>query len=173
MMTIISGTDRPESNSYKVVQNYVKVALSQGVEACELDLEDLPYEVFAKSTYGNPTNSFSQILEKRIIPASHIIFVVPEYNGSFPGILKLFIDTTDPAIWKGKKAALVGLATGRSGNQRGLDHLTMVLHYLQTEVYSFKTFFSSIHLHLDANGLIVNKEYKGLIENQIKGFLKF
>lgn len=173
MMTIISGTDRPESNSYKVAQNYAKEALNQGVEVCELDLEDLPFDFFAKSTYGNPNNSFSQVLEKKIIPASHIVFVVPEYNGSFPGILKLFIDTTDPRIWKGKKAALVGLATGRSGNIRGLDHLTMVLHYLQTEVYSFKTFFSSIHLHLDEQGAIVNKEYKGLIKTQIEGFLKF
>lgn len=173
MMTIISGTDRPESNSYKVAQNYAVEALNQGVEVCELDLENLPSDFFSKSTYGNPINSFSQILENKIVPASHIVFVVPEYNGSFPGILKLFIDTTDPAIWKGKKAALVGLGTGRSGNQRGLDHLTMVLHYLQTEVYSFKTLFSSIHLHLDEEGTIVNNEYKGLIKAQIEGFLKF
>lgn len=173
MMTIICGTDRPESNSYKVAQNYLDEALKQGVEACEFDLFDLPGDFFPGSSYGSPSESFTHILEKKLIPATHIVFVVPEYNGSFPGILKWFIDTIDPRIWKGKKAALAGLATGRSGNQRGLDHLTMVLHYLQMEVFSVKTLFSSIHLHLNAAGKVVNTEYHDQIVNQVDRFLKF
>ncbi|MBK6784946.1 MAG: NAD(P)H-dependent oxidoreductase [Saprospiraceae bacterium] len=29
---------------------------------------------------------------KHLIPSSHWIIIAPEYNGSFPGILKLFLD---------------------------------------------------------------------------------
>ena len=173
MMTIISGTNRPESNTFKVLEFCAKAATDQGIEVNVLDLQELPPSFLSEGIYGDPSDSFSQILEKKIVPASHIIFIAPEYNGSFPGILKLFLDTAPPGIWKGKKAALIGVATGRSGNQRGLDHLTSVLHYLQMEVYSQKPLLSSIHLHLNEEGNVSNQEYKMLIDNQIKGFKNF
>lgn len=173
MMTIISGTNRPESNTFKVVEFCIKAAADQGVEVGVLDLQELPPTFLSEGIYGTPSDSFSQILEKKIAPASHIIFIAPEYNGSYPGILKLFLDTTPPNLWIGKKAALIGVATGRSGNQRGLDHLTAVLHYLQMEVYSQKPLLSSIHMHLNDDGNVVNAEYKNLIFNQIKGFKNF
>ncbi|NEN25486.1 NAD(P)H-dependent oxidoreductase [Cryomorpha ignava] len=173
MMTIISGTNRPESNTYKVLEYCAKTATDQGIEVGVLDLQELPSSFLSEGIYGNPSDSFSQILEKKIAPASHIIFIAPEYNGSFPGILKLFLDTAPPNLWKGKKAALIGVATGRSGNQRGLDHLTAVLHYLQMEVYSQKPLLSSIHLHLNEEGRVSNQEYKILIDNQISGFKNF
>lgn len=173
MMTIISGTNRPESNTFKVLEYCAKYAADQGIEVDVLDLQELPPSILFEGKYGEPSDSFSQILEKKIAPASHIIFIAPEYNGSFPGVLKLFLDTAPPRIWRGKKAALIGVATGRSGNQRGLDHLTAVLHYLQMEVYSQKPLLSSIHMHLNEEGNVSNKEYKLLIDNQIDGFREF
>ena len=172
-MTIICGTNRPESNTSKVLEYCVKTAENQGFDVDVLDLQKLPSTFLSEGIYGDPSDSFSQILEKKIVPASHIMFVVPEYNGSYPGILKLFLDTTLPKLWAGKKAALIGLATGRSGNQRGLDHLTAVLHYLKMEVYSQKPLLSSIHQHLNEEGNMSNREYQGLIESQIKGFKAF
>jgi len=172
-MTIISGTNRPESNTYKVLEYCVKAAANQGIEARALDLQELPPTFLSEGIYGTPSDSFSQILEEKIVPASHIIFIAPEYNGSFPGILKLFLDTAPPNLWRGKKAALIGVATGRSGNQRGLDHLTAVLHYLQMEVYSQKPLLSSIHMYLNEEGNVSNKEYQILIDNQISGFKNF
>lgn len=101
------------------------------------------------------------------------VFVIPEYNGSYPGIAKLFLDTINPAIWEGKKAALVGVATGRAGNLRGMDHLTAVLNYLKMEVYSQKIPLSSVHQHLNESGTIALTEYSELLKKQIEGFLKF
>ena len=173
MMTIISGTNRPESNTYKVLEYCVKAAANQGIDVRVLDLQELPPTFLSEGIYGTPSDSFSQILEEKIVPASHIIFIAPEYNGSFPGILKLFLDTAPPNLWRGKKAALIGVATGRSGNQRGLDHLTAVLHYLQMEVYSQKPLLSSIHMYLNEEGNVSNKEYQILIDNQISGFKNF
>ena len=173
MMTIICGTNRAESNTFRVLEYCVKTAADQGIEATVLNLEDIPENLFFEGRYGSPVESFTQILEKKIVPASHILFVVPEYNGSYPGILKLFIDIAPPSIWRGKKAALLGVATGRSGNQRGLDHLMTVLHYLNMEVYSQKPLLSSIHQHMNEEGDMSNKEYQAQIENQISGFRKF
>ncbi len=173
MMTIICGTNRSGSNSSKIAEYCKNYALSQDVEVEILDLEKISAATFLDGSYGNHSDSFSQILENKIEPAAHLLFIVPEYNGSYPGILKLFLDTAPPSIWNGKKTALIGVATGRSGNQRGLDHLMAVLHYLNMEVYSQKPLLSSIHLHLNEEGNINNEEYKSLIENQIEGFKNF
>lgn len=173
MMTIICGTNRPNSNSARVVKIYAEQARKQGVEAQVYNLEDLPSDFFNADAYGTPPPSFSQVLNNLIQPVSHFVFVVPEYNGSFPGILKLFLDTIHPKTWDGKKAALIGLASGRAGNLRGLDHLLGVLHYLKVEVYSQKPLLSSIHQYLTEGGELNNEEYLGLINSQIESFKKF
>jgi NAD(P)H-dependent FMN reductase len=173
MITVISGTNRPKNNSILVARNYVKKIEDQGIDSVLLNLEDVPDSFYFSSPYGETPSSFEQILDKTILSSTHIVFVVPEYNGGFPGILKLFIDTLPPSIWNGKKAALVGVATGRSGNQRGLDHLTGVLHYLKMEVLSAKPLLSSIHKFLTANGELKNDEYNALLEDQLEKFRSF
>ena len=79
-----------------------------------------------------------------------IIVVVPEYNGSIPGYFKLFIDAIHPEFWAEKKAALVGISAGRSGNMRGIDHLTSIFNYLQVEVLSYKINIPSVRNLLDS-----------------------
>lgn len=173
MMTLICGTNRPNSNSEFIVKNYLELAKKQGVEANTYSLADLPDDFINASAYGTPPDSFSQILNNIIAPSSHFVFVVPEYNGSYPGILKVFLDTIHPKVWQGKKAALVGVATGRAGNLRGLDHLVGVLHYLQVEVYSQKPLLSSVHQCLNTDGNLVNEEYIDLLNSQLLKFKDF
>jgi len=173
MITVISGTNRTDNNTLKVSRCYAKELEKQGHEVEILNLQDLKDDFFTESMYGKPSESFSQVLNTKIIPADKFIIVVPEYNGSYPGILKLVLDTINPEMWAGSKAALLGIASGRAGNLRGVDHLTAVMHYLKTEVYSFKPVLSSIHLHLSEDGELTNPEYMGLIKAQIEGFLKF
>lgn len=173
MTTVIAATDRRDSNTLNVALQYAESLEKQGREVNILSLTDLPSDFFTEGRYGTPPPSFEQVLHKSVASASHFIFVVPEYNGSFPGVLKFFLDIVPPGIWAGKKAALAGVATGRAGNLRGLDHLTAVLHYLRVEVFHQKPYFSSIHLHLDADSKLADEEYKSLMEIQIKSFSNF
>lgn len=173
MITIICGTNRPGSNSDKVARVYAEIAQKQGFETNVFSLADLPYDFLDASRYGTTPDSFAQILNNLIQPVSHFVFIVPEYNGSFPGILKVFLDTVNPGIWKGKKAALIGVSTGRAGNLRGVDHLLGVLHYLKVEVYSQKPLLSSIHQFLTENGLLQNEEYLDQLNEQVSSFMKF
>jgi NAD(P)H-dependent FMN reductase len=171
--TVISASDRPGSNTSKIAQHYLHLLEEQGIHAEYFSMEDLPSDFFTEGDYGASPHSFAQVLNSAIIPSTHLVFAVPEYNGSFPGVLKHFLDIVNPKIWNGKKAALVGIATGRGGNMRGLDHLTGVFHYLQMEVLSDKPLFSSIHLHLDGEGKLVNQEYRMLASAQVERFRKF
>lgn len=173
MTTILIGTNRPDSNSALIANTYRQSLERQGESVRVYSMEELPGGFGDAANFGRPPQSFEQVLNDFIRCAQRFVFVVPEYNGSFPGILKVFLDTVDPGEWPGKKAALVGVATGRSGNQRGLDHLTAILHYLEVEVLSHKNFLSSIHRHLDREGELTYAEYLELIDLQVSRFLAF
>jgi len=173
MITIFSATNRTDSNTEIIAKNYQKLTESQGEKAILYSFRDLPTDFVLAERYGESPESFSQVLKEMIMPVERFVFVIPEYNGSYPGITKLFLDTINPGVWQGKKAALVGVASGRAGNLRGMDHLAAVLNYLKMEVYSQKIPLSSVHQHLNESGTIATEEYNELLTQQIKGFLKF
>jgi chromate reductase, NAD(P)H dehydrogenase (quinone) len=103
-----------------------------------------------------------------------MIFIVPEYNGSFPGILKLMFDISDyKKVWKYKKALLVGISTGRSGNVRGLEHLTSILNYLLVVVHPFKLPISSIHNLISESNELEDSATLNTIRGQVHDFIDF
>lgn len=114
-------------------------------------------------------------LEKEyLIPAQKFIFVMPEYNASFPGILKLMIDNSDiKKCWWYKKAALVGVSDGRAGNLRGIEHMTSILHYMKVNVLYNKVLLSRINDEIDNTGKLLKQETATIIRQQIDDFLKF
>ena len=92
MITIISATNRPNSSTLKVAKNYAQLMEKQGVESKILSLESLPVDFIFTDMYGKRSENFQQLLDKYIIPAQKFVIIVPEYNGSYAGILKTFID---------------------------------------------------------------------------------
>ncbi len=173
MITIIAGTDRQDSNTLRVAEAYAEQFDIQKADHKLYALSSLPADFFTEGRYGTPPPSFEQVLNKQIRPAEKFLFVVPEYNGSFPGVLKFFLDIVHPETWAGKKTALAGVASGRAGNLRGLDHLTGVMHYLKAEVLHQKPLYSSIHLHLNGEGKCVNEEYNILMKTHAEALIKF
>ena len=121
MITIIAGTNRKNSVTLKVAKYYEKL-LNETGEVCQvLDLTQLPKDFVFSSLYGVENDVFINITEQFIFKPSKFIIITPEYNGSFPGVMKAFIDGWDPRRVNGKWAALVGVSSGRQGNARGMD----------------------------------------------------
>lgn len=170
--TVISGTNRLGSNTRLFAQLYYSILIDRGVEVKLLDLGTIEMDFLSAEMYDRTAPGLQQILEKYFINASKIIILMPEYNGSFPGILKLFLDAINPAYIKNKKFALVGIANGRSGNMRGLDNLTNILHYLDAEVLPFKLPVSRIETLMD-NGKIINRDVISLFENQASRLIDY
>lgn len=173
MITIICTTNRPDSNTLKVANLYLQRLSGLGQDAQILDLKEVKPEWIQQSSYGKNVPEFESIIATFIRPVSKLVFVVPEYNGGFPGYLKFFMDACDQKDFSGKKVALMGLASGRSGNVRGLDHLTGILHYLGSEVYSKKVYLSQVNHSLTPNGELVNEVLLDEIGRQLNGFISF
>ncbi|MEI8278430.1 MAG: NAD(P)H-dependent oxidoreductase [Bacteroidota bacterium] len=166
MITIISGTNRKESMTLRVAQVYLQLMKAKGADVQLLSLEDL-----------NVWERGQQLLaaeQQYLIPAEKFVFVMPEYNGSIPGILKLLMDNSDiQKCWWHKKAMLVGVADGRAGNLRGLDHMTNILHYLKVHVLYNKIPLSRINSEIDKDGNLLHAATTKAIEEQIAEFLQF
>ena len=102
------------------------------------------------------------------------LFVIPEYNGSFPGVLKVFIDACSfPESFYDKKVALVGLSSGKYGNIRGLDHFTGVCHYVHLNMLPLKIHIPAIRTELDEQGNLFKEDTLKFTDEQIDKFIVF
>ena len=166
MYTIISGTNRPGSHSEKVAREYKRLLSDKNIDAIVFDLKNI--DVLEKN------DDYSELENNLIVPATKFIFIIPEYNGSFPGVLKAMIDISDiKNAWWWKKALLVGVSTGRAGNLRGMDHFTAVLQYMNVFVHPNKLPISVIDKVMDEDGVICNKSTLQAINKQLDEFIKF
>jgi chromate reductase, NAD(P)H dehydrogenase (quinone) len=166
MITIISGTNRIGSNTRKVAQEYQRILAEKGVKTQFLSLEDI-HSIKRDA-------EFEKIEQSILIPTTAYILVLPEYNGSLPGIFKLLIDNSKPAdAWHNKKALLVGTATGRAGNLRGLDHATNILNHLKITVHPNKLPISVVNTLLNEEDKFMNEGTLAAINLQIDEFLKW
>jgi chromate reductase len=164
MYTIISGTNRIGSNTLKVAKQYQLILKEKGVEAGLLSLENV--NVLTRDIH------FIQMENDILIPTNRFIFIAPEYNGSFPGVLKMLFDTSKSnTIWWYKKALITGLSTGRAGNLRGNDHLSAVLNYLKITVHPNQLPISVVDRLLDEKGHFNDQDTLKAIHHQVEDFI--
>lgn len=173
MITIISGTNRIGSNSLKVAKYYQKTLASKGLDAQILNLEDLPGDLLATDLYGKRSHQFKPI-QDMVADSNKFIFIIPEYNGSFPGVLKLFVDACDfPESFYDKKAALVGISSGKYGNIRGVDHFGGVCSYLHLNVLPLRLHIPAIRTEFDENDDLYKEDTLNFTTEQIDKFILF
>ncbi|KGE14349.1 NADPH-dependent FMN reductase [Sphingobacterium deserti] len=173
MNLIISGTNRERSNSLKIAQYYQQELLRKGESWDILSLTDLPPEINATDLYGKRSKLFEPI-QAAVSAAQKFIFIIPEYNGSFPGVLKVFIDACAfPASFYHKKTALVGLSSGKYGNIRGVDHFTGVCNYLRMHVLPLKIHLSKIQDELSPDGQLKEELTRNFVHEQIEEIIRF
>jgi chromate reductase len=165
MYTIISGTNREGSHTEKVANEYQRILKEKDIDAGILTLKNV--DVLKR------TPEFLKIETEILIPTEKFIFILPEYNGTFPGVLKAMIDNSDvKKVWYNKKALLTGVSTGRAGNLRGMDHLSASLHYLKMNVHHNKLPISVIDKVMDTQGRLNNETIK-VINEQLDDFINF
>ncbi|MET3502060.1 NAD(P)H-dependent FMN reductase [Mucilaginibacter rubeus] len=173
MITIISSTNRPGSSTLKLAKVYQQKLQEKGVEAGILSLAQLPPNVIETDLYNKRSAAFEPI-QQIVTNTDKFIFLIPEYNGSFPGVLKVFIDACSfPESFYDKKAALVGLSSGKYGNIRGVDHFTGVCHYLHLNIMALKLHIAAIHKEFDEEGHLFKPDTIKFVNEQIEKIIKF
>lgn len=173
MITIISGTNRKFSKTLIVSKAYQEILTGLGMASELFSMEQLPATI-SQTYLSDPKDAeFDQLIEKYIRSTDKFVVLIPEYQATFPGIFKLFLDGIQPKDVAGKKIALVGISSGRGGNLRGLDHLTSALHYLDMHVYPNKLPISRIRELVDAEYKLSDEGTLEALKRQAEGFIKY
>lgn len=173
MITIISTTNRPDSYTLRICNAYAQLLEEKGQEVKIFSFQNLMANIIEDNSFDSVNEEFTGLVNSFILPADRLVVISPEYNGSFPGIFKYFIDACDPKVFSGKKVALVGVASGRAGNLRGMDHLTDIFHHLGSEVYSKKIPISRVHKMAYEQDMLQDETTIDVLTKQIDGFLRF
>jgi len=173
MITVISGTNRPGSNTRKIAVLIQEMFEGNGEKVSLLDLTGLPSEIFADSSYASKPSSFAAF-QDQILETDGLLTVVPEYNGSFPGVLKYFIDMLSfPESLYEKPAAFVGISSGRWGGVRAVEHLEMVFQYRHAHIFGKRCFIPRVGRVLDENGRLTDPDIAERLKKTALDFARF
>ena len=173
IIQIIAGTNRPGSNTLKVAQLVHSIYKDQGTAAELINLADMPQEIFEPTCYAAKPASFTPF-SKAVVESKGLVVVTPEYNGSFPGVLKYFIDMLEfPISFEKRPVCFIGLAAGMWGALRSVEQLELIFGYRNAYIYPERVFMPLISDAWDANGKLKNTEWIKRLETQAKGFAAF
>ena len=170
---ILSGTDRPGSMALKIAKYIQPHFQEKGVETRIVSLEDFPLHEVAGGKYGKKLPEV-EAFRNQVIDADGIVMIIPEYNGSFPGILKLFVDYLPfPEAFSKKPIAFIGEAAGAFGALRAVEQMQMVCSYRNAHVYPERVFLQRVNKIFDEERGIKDEMVSELLHNQIHGFIEF
>lgn len=169
---IISGTNRPGANALRVARVIEGFYRELGARAELLSLEELPREVFDNTSYATKPPGMV-VIQERVVRASGLHIVTPEYNGSFPGVLKYFIDMLKfPESFESKPVAFVGEAAGIWGGIRPVEQLQQIFAYRNAFAYPERVFIPAVGKAFDASGVLA-EHYLKRLRSQVEGFVSF
>ncbi len=172
-IVLISGTNRPGSNTAKITAHLDAMYRALGQPVQTLDLAALPPEIFSPNSYAEKPAGFKPFSDA-VLAADGVHLVTPEYNGGVPGVLKYFIDMLKfPESFERKPVAFTGLAAGMWGALRPVEQLQAIFGYRNAHLYPERVFIPVVNDHLTPEGRLGNQETLARLRSQAEGFIKF
>jgi NAD(P)H-dependent FMN reductase len=152
---VILGTTRKGRMSAHVAR-FVTGELSkrEGVATELIDIAELPMPVDDAGTEIKDPG-FSEKMDR----SDGIVIVAPEYNHSFPGLLKHILDSCLEEYIH-KAAGIVGVASGPFGGTRVVQNLLPVLRELGLMTTFTDLNFSKVGKAFDADGNLLDEAWK-------------
>lgn len=170
---IISGTDRPNSNSLKISKYVKPLYEEQGAVVEIINLEDFPLAEVVGGKYGKNLPAIEKFIAP-IFEADGLLFVIPEYNGSYPGILKMFIDYLPfPTAFAQMPMAFIGESKGAFGGLRAVEQFQMVVNYRNALQFPESLYISRVHKEFSEEKGLNDAFQQKLLHSQVHNFIKF
>jgi chromate reductase len=174
MISIIIGTNRAGALSHRLAHTLQEQYNGAGVDCQILDLADLPAEVLSATAYKEKPAAFVSKFVEPVLASDGLHVVVPEYNGSFPGVLKLFIDLLPfPEAFERRPTAFTGIAAGANGALRAVEQLQQVFGYRNAFNYPERVFISAAYKAWTEDGSFADEALLDRLRRQAIGFAAF
>ena len=173
MITIIVGTNRTGSVTAQVAAFVSTVYDELDIANRVLDIAELPPETFSPEAYAEKPPRVVEFTDQ-ILASSGLVVVTPEYNGSMAGALKLFIDMLPfPESFEDRPVSYIGIAAGRFGALRSVEHLQEVFGYRNALNFPRRVFIPAIGSIMKAEGGLEGHDFGDRIRQQAKGFTAY
>lgn len=164
---VFAGSTRNDSFNRKLARQAAEAFQRAGLATTLAELRDYPmpmYDGDLETTSGLPerAKAFKELVRGHDI----LVIASPEYNGSFPALIKNVIDWISRAeagekpgaVFRGKSAALLSTSPGSSGGKRGLKHLRELFEYLGIAVLPEQLNVPKSFQAFDSQGKLVRPE---------------
>ena len=159
----ICGSTRNDSFNKKLLSLAVAAARDAGASVTLLDLREFALPLYDGD--GELANEFpanAARLRELLVPHDGLLLACPEYNGGISPLLKNTIDwmtrapggKADPALFRGKLAALCAASPGPWGGMRGLRWVRELLNNLGVTVLASQVIIGAAHKAFDADGAL-------------------
>ncbi|MFN1834583.1 NADPH-dependent FMN reductase [Balneola sp. MJW-20] len=170
---VISSTDRPGSMARKVSDHVAELYQKEGADAEVICLRDFPLLDVVGGKYGKEIPSV-EAFNAKVLEADGLVFVIPEYNGSFPGILKVFIDYLPfPEAFEKMPMAFIGEAAGAFGALRSVEQFQMIANYRNALQFPERVFIQRVHKNFSEEEGLTDEFARSLLDSQVENFIKF
>jgi len=164
---VFAGSIRSDSLHRRLALEAAAELRAAGVETTFADLRDYPmplYDGDVESVHGLPPNA--RAFKELVKAHDGMVIASPEYNGSFPALVKNVVDWIsrpedgEPplAAFVGKKAALLSTSPGPGGGKRGLRHLRELLEMIRVTVVPEQLTVAKAFQAFDSDGHLVRPE---------------
>jgi chromate reductase, NAD(P)H dehydrogenase (quinone) len=169
---IVAGTNRPASNAARVADHLLGLYRELGAAAEVFSLSAMPPECFTPDAYARKPAPFLEV-QAKVLAAPGLHVVTPEYNGSYAGVLKVFIDLLKfPESFEHKPVAFVGEASGEWGGLRAVEHLQQVFAYRNAHLFPPRVFINRVHTRFQGDAL-TDADLADRLRKQVEGFVKY
>jgi chromate reductase len=126
-IAVLSGSLSPNSINRKLART-LEVLAAGKLNFNYIDIASLPH--YDDELWLNPPQPVLD-LKRAVEAADAVLIVMPEYNRSFPGIIKNALDWASrpygSSSWTDKPVAVIGATPGTTGTAAGQGHLRYIL----------------------------------------------
>ena len=138
-----------------------------------LEIGDLP--LYNQDDDANPAAPVTR-LKNEIASSQGLLFVTPEYNRSYPGVLKNAIDHASrpygQSAWAGKPGGVIGISVGATGTGLAQQHLRNVLAYLDVPTQGQPEIFLQLKEgFFDADGNIADEGTRAFLQGWVDKYV--
>lgn len=169
-----SGSTRAGSLNQAIVENAAEAARQAGAEVTVINLADYAMPIFnqdEEDEFGIPERA--QAFKQLLIDHDALLIASPEYNSSYPAILKNAIDWASRksgdeamlAAYKGKVVGLMAASAGALGGMRVLVVLRMLMQNLMCVVAPLQLSVAKATDKLDDNGKLSDETTQKQLSN--------
>lgn len=163
-ITVVTGTARIDNISEQVGAYLATTLLAAGGDATHTAVAEHLTQAVTTPPWGVGGADSTPTAWKALVAETDVfVFILPEYNHSYPGEWKILMDSLYPE-YKGKTAYVVGVGGGQFAGARVMEHVMPVLVNFQFTIANQRLHIASASRLFAEPGVIADTATKERID---------